>query len=124
MCWVLLQVGQSVYAIGNPSGLSKTLTAGVVSGLNRTIPAPTGTRIYGAIQVKLEVMRDVSAGLTRRAPKQSCLRVTDRHAVLTWEIGYTLEGGGFISRPPRLAAVGHHLGSHWHTHLWGCTGVA
>ena len=52
MCWVLLQVGQSVYAIGNPSGLSKTLTAGVVSGLNRTIPAPTGTRIYGAIQVK------------------------------------------------------------------------
>jgi 2-alkenal reductase len=48
---VLLQVGQSVYAIGNPSGLSKTLTAGVVSGLNRTIPAPTGTRIYGAIQV-------------------------------------------------------------------------
>lgn len=40
-----------MYAIGNPSGLSKTLTAGVVSGLNRTIPAPTGTRIYGVIQV-------------------------------------------------------------------------
>ncbi len=50
---MLLQVGQSVYAIGNPNGLSKTLTAGVVSGLNRTIPAPTGTRIYGAIQVRL-----------------------------------------------------------------------
>jgi hypothetical protein len=27
-------------------------TAGVVSGLNRTIPASTGTRIYGAIQVR------------------------------------------------------------------------
>lgn len=53
---VLLQVGQSVYAIGNPNGLSKTLTAGVVSGLNRTIPAPTGTRIYGAIQVKTETL--------------------------------------------------------------------
>lgn len=47
-----LQVGQSVYAVGNPYGLSKTLTVGVVSGLNRTIPAPTGTRIYGAIQVR------------------------------------------------------------------------
>jgi hypothetical protein len=46
-----LKVGQSVYAIGNPSGLSKTLTSGVVSGLDRAIPAPTGTRIYGAIQV-------------------------------------------------------------------------
>jgi hypothetical protein len=45
-----------VYAIGNPNGLSKTLTAGVVSGLNRTIPAPTGTRIYGAIQVCHEFM--------------------------------------------------------------------
>jgi S1-C subfamily serine protease len=41
-----------VYAVGNPYGLDKTLTAGVVSGLNRTIPAPTGTRIYGAIQVR------------------------------------------------------------------------
>jgi S1-C subfamily serine protease len=46
-----LQVGQTVVTIGNPYGLSKTLSAGVVSGLDRTIPAPTGTRIYGAIQV-------------------------------------------------------------------------
>lgn len=46
-----------MYAIGNPSGLSKTLTAGVVSGLNRTIPAPTGTRIYGAIQVGAALAR-------------------------------------------------------------------
>ena len=46
-----LRTGQSVYAIGNPLGFSKTLTAGVVSGLNRAIPSPVGTKTYGAIQV-------------------------------------------------------------------------
>lgn len=48
-----LRTGQSVYAIGNPYGLSRTLTAGVVSGLNRAIPSPVGTKTYGAIQVML-----------------------------------------------------------------------
>ena len=45
-----LRTGQNVYAIGNPLGYSKTLTAGVVSGLNRAIPSPVGTKTYGAIQ--------------------------------------------------------------------------
>lgn len=46
-----LKVGQSVFAIGNPRGLSRTMTAGVVSGLNRAIPSPVNTLTYGAIQV-------------------------------------------------------------------------
>ena len=48
-----LRVGQTVFAIGNPSGLSHTLTTGVVSGLNRAIPSPGGTLSGGAIQVPL-----------------------------------------------------------------------
>lgn len=48
-----LKVGQSLYAIGFPYGLSRTLTAGVVSGLNREIPNPAGSKTQGAIQVKL-----------------------------------------------------------------------
>lgn len=45
-----VQVGDSVYAIGNPYGLDETLTKGIVSALNREIGAPNGTPIKGAIQ--------------------------------------------------------------------------
>lgn len=45
-----VQVGDSVYAIGNPYGLEETLTRGIVSALNRTISAPDGSKITGAIQ--------------------------------------------------------------------------
>jgi putative serine protease PepD len=45
-----VQVGDSVYAIGNPYGLSETLTRGIVSALGREISAPDGARITGAIQ--------------------------------------------------------------------------
>ena len=45
-----VQVGDSVYAIGNPYGLEETLTRGIVSALGRTISAPDGAKINGAIQ--------------------------------------------------------------------------
>ena len=40
-----LRVGQHVYAIGNPFGLDWTLTTGVISALNRSLPNENGTRI-------------------------------------------------------------------------------
>ena len=45
-----VQVGDAVYAIGNPYGLNKTLTRGIVSALGREIAAPDGSKITGAIQ--------------------------------------------------------------------------
>jgi S1-C subfamily serine protease len=45
-----LAVGDAAYAIGNPYGLDQTLTTGVISALGRTIDAPDGARIDGAIQ--------------------------------------------------------------------------
>jgi putative serine protease PepD len=45
-----VQVGDAVYAIGNPYGLNETLTRGIVSALGRTISAPNDSKITGAIQ--------------------------------------------------------------------------
>ena len=45
-----VQVGDPVYAIGNPYGLDETLTRGIVSALGRAISAPNGSTIAGAIQ--------------------------------------------------------------------------
>jgi putative serine protease PepD len=45
-----VQVGDPVYALGNPYGLDETLTKGIVSALEREIAAPNGTAIKGAIQ--------------------------------------------------------------------------
>ena len=45
-----LQVGQTVFAIGNPFGLDQTLTTGVISALNREIESITRRPIQGVIQ--------------------------------------------------------------------------
>jgi putative serine protease PepD len=45
-----LQVGDAVFAIGNPYGLEETLTRGIVSALGREISAPDGAKITDAIQ--------------------------------------------------------------------------
>jgi putative serine protease PepD len=45
-----VEIGDSVYAIGNPYGLDETLTKGIVSALSREIKAPDGAAIEGAIQ--------------------------------------------------------------------------
>lgn len=45
-----IRVGQSVYAIGNPFGLDRTLTTGIVSALDREINSVAGVPIRGAIQ--------------------------------------------------------------------------
>jgi putative serine protease PepD len=44
------QIGDTVYALGNPYGLDETLTKGIVSALGREIQAPDGAKITSAIQ--------------------------------------------------------------------------
>ena len=45
-----VKVGDAVYAIGNPFGLERTLTTGVISALKRDITSPNGFAISGALQ--------------------------------------------------------------------------
>ena len=56
-----LQVGQKVYAIGNPFGLSGTLTRGIVSSI-RSVREPDGMTIDAAIQTDAAINPGNSGG--------------------------------------------------------------
>jgi S1-C subfamily serine protease len=56
-----LQVGQKVYAIGNPFGLSGTMTRGIVSSI-RQVQEPDGMRIDDAIQTDAAINPGNSGG--------------------------------------------------------------
>jgi S1-C subfamily serine protease len=57
-----LQVGQKVFAIGNPFGLDHTLTTGIVSALGRTIQSVANTPIDDAIQTDAAINPGNSGG--------------------------------------------------------------
>ncbi|HEX5707114.1 MAG TPA: trypsin-like peptidase domain-containing protein [Pyrinomonadaceae bacterium] len=57
-----LIVGQKVLAIGNPFGFDRTLTTGVISGLQRPIQARNGRTIEGAIQTDASINPGNSGG--------------------------------------------------------------
>jgi S1-C subfamily serine protease len=57
-----IQVGDPVYAIGNPFGLDRTLTAGIVSATGRDIQSPNGISIGHAIQTDAAINHGNSGG--------------------------------------------------------------
>lgn len=57
-----LQVGQTVFAIGNPFGLDQTLTTGIISQVGRELVSDTGHPIQGVIQTNASINPGNSGG--------------------------------------------------------------
>ncbi|MFN8926091.1 MAG: S1C family serine protease [Rhodospirillales bacterium] len=57
-----LRVGQQAFAIGTPFGLSRTLTTGIVSAIDRRLPTQGGREIAGVIQTDAAINPGNSGG--------------------------------------------------------------
>jgi S1-C subfamily serine protease len=57
-----VMVGQKILALGNPFGLERTLTSGIVSSLDRSIKARNGRMIKGIIQTDAAINPGNSGG--------------------------------------------------------------
>jgi S1-C subfamily serine protease len=57
-----VRVGDPAFAVGNPYGLQRTLTVGVVSAVDRRIDAPDGFPIDGAVQTDAAINPGNSGG--------------------------------------------------------------
>ena len=57
-----LKIGQKIFAIGNPFGLERTLTVGIISSLNRTLPSRNGRTMKSIIQIDAALNQGNSGG--------------------------------------------------------------
>ncbi len=57
-----LRVGQAAFAIGNPFGLARTLTTGVISALDRRLPTAPNREVRGVIQTDAAINPGNSGG--------------------------------------------------------------
>jgi S1-C subfamily serine protease len=102
-----LEVGEDIAVIGDPLGFDRSLSTGVVSGLDRTIEAPSGFTIAHAIQTDAALNPGNSGGplLDSRA---RVIGIADQIAIGTQQFGRstseTSTGVGFAV-PIDLAAV-------------------
>ena len=105
-----LRVGQFVVAIGNPFGLERTLTVGVISSLGRIIQSPDGRFIGEAIQTDAAINPGNSGGplldLRGRVIGVNSQIVSPSHA--SAGIGFAVPADTVQRVVPQLIAQGHY----------------
>ena len=57
-----LRVGQKIFAIGNPFGLNRTMTIGIISSLDRSLDSKNGQEIRNVIQIDAALNQGNSGG--------------------------------------------------------------
>lgn len=103
-----LHTGDEVFTVGNPFGMSDSLSAGVVSGLHRNIKSPkTGERLRNLIQFDAAVNPGNSGGpLVNRNGEvvgivTALLNPTDQEVFIGIGFAVPIEtAGGFAGAPP------------------------
>jgi putative serine protease PepD len=74
-----MAVGNPLAVIGDPFGFNRSLSTGVISGLDRTIPAPNGSSVANAIQTDAAIDPGNSGGPVLNAQGQA-IGITDQIA--------------------------------------------
>lgn len=106
-----VEVGDTVYAIGNPFGLDRTMTAGIVSAVGRDIQAPNGLAIPKAIQTDAAINHGNSGGplLNTRGEVIGINDQIQSGGAVDGNVGvgFAVASNTIRTTVPRLIATGH-----------------
>ncbi len=100
-----LRVGQVVIAIGNPHGLSWTVTMGVVSAVDRTIATPNGAALDGLLQTDAAINPGNSGG-PLATPDGRVVGVTTAMLMGAQGIGFAIPSATALRVAEQLLATG------------------
>ncbi len=102
-----LTVGQQVYAIGNPYGLSGSMTPGIISQLGRTIQDPVAGNfsVAGAIQFSAPINPGNSGGPLLDSSGQ-VIGITTATVTSSQGIGFAIPSSTILRDMPSLVSTG------------------
>jgi S1-C subfamily serine protease len=104
-----LRVGQRVFAIGNPFGLERTLTTGIISSLDRSLPTHNHRTIKSIIQIDAAINPGNSGGPLLDSHGR-LIGMNTAIASKTGQsagVGFAIPVGNILRVAPELIAHGH-----------------
>jgi S1-C subfamily serine protease len=104
-----LRVGQRVFAIGNPFGLERTLTTGIISSLDRTLPTHNHRTIKSIIQIDAAINPGNSGGplLDSRGRLIGMNTAIASKTGQSAGVGFAIPVANILRVAPQLIAHGH-----------------